>query len=296
MVTDAADRRPEAVAWAAGFFDGDGCFTVKNHEGRLHLVASITQSPERPGTAPAVLMRFRSVVGQGEIGGPDPANRAFYWQTSATERSSQVFAVLRPWLSHQKVCQFRSVLDGVVASQRKRRRPIGPRSVAYRAAMARLEAIHAGATMRRDEPPRERSTELAWAAGFFDAEGSTYNRRSMDLNGDVLKIAAKVGQSSEDGTIAKVLLRFRDAVGLGYFNGPYRDRGRLPHYVWQVAAYADVVRLHEALDEWLGPVKREQADAALDAFIQYRSCRPRGADGLLRLRRAVRVSTWLIER
>lgn len=284
------------MAWAAGFFDGDGGFTTKNVDGRLRLAAAITQSPEQPNAIPGVLARFRGVVGLGTIGGPNPTDRAYYWATSSTEGTFRVFELLSPWLGDVKLLQFEETLDRVIASPSERRRPIGPRSVAYRVRIARLESYAQATHRRRDQRPRERSSELAWAAGFFDAEGSTYVRRTTDTRGEILKITAKVGQSTEDGTIADALVRFRDAVGFGYFNGPYRDRGRLPHYVWQVAAYADVVRFHELLDPWLGAVKREQADVALDAFICYRSCRPRGADALPRLHREGQLFATLEQR
>lgn len=274
----------EAIAWAAGFFDGDGGFTLNTSGGRLRLVAGITQSPEEPDAVPAALDRFRGAVNAGVIYGPNLANGAFLWQTTTTSRTIELFTLLRPWLSRVKVNQFEAALDRVIDSHRQRRRPLGPRSVEYRAVIARLEHTRDDASSTRPVP-RRGGSELAWAAGFFDAEGSTCVSRTKGSRGDVLKIQAKAGQATEDGSIADVLLRFRDAVGFGYFNGPYVGRGRLPYYTWQVAAFADVVRLRECLDPWLGLVKKQQADAALDAFIRYRGNRSRGADSLPRLLR-----------
>lgn len=165
-----------------------------------------------------------------------------------------------------------------------RRRPIGRRSISYRAIAARVEVLDATARLALSGTAFDPELERSWAAGFFDAEGSTYNRRTSDRLGEVLKIICKVGQSTEDGSIADVLPRFARAVGRGYISGPYWDRGRLPHHVWSIQAFAGVVEVHEALCPVLSPVKREQAHRAIAAFVQYRAGRPKGAGRLRRAR------------
>lgn len=53
--------RREDLAWAAGFFDGEGCFS---HSKRSSMVAQITNSD------PDILRRFQLLIGQGKIYGP----------------------------------------------------------------------------------------------------------------------------------------------------------------------------------------------------------------------------------
>lgn len=75
------------------------------------------------------------------------------------------------------------------------------------------------------------STELAWAAGFFEGEGCvTYNsnkpRRTLKLT---------VGQSGYD--CPPPLTRFATAVGLGKITGPYGPYlpNRKPAWHWNVS-------------------------------------------------------------
>lgn len=90
--------------------------------------------------------------------------------------------------------------------------------------------------------------ERAWAAGFFDGEGST------GCYSGVLK----VGISQQHPA---VLERFAQAVGEGYVNGPYLRRGK---QVWTFTAQGlGAARLHSKLAPFLGEVKRAQADNAI---------------------------------
>ena len=98
--------------------------------------------------------------------------------------------------------------------------------------------------------------ELAWAAGFFDGEGTTHlNRRRWPRVGVV-----------QTGEYAMHLLRrFQEAVGgLGKIYGPRQQRGN-----WAMAWYFKTNRFEEAqaiiamLWAFLGPAKREQARQAL---------------------------------
>src|SRR6266540_4363990 len=74
-------------------------------------------------------------------------------------------------------------------------------------------AIAPGVPSARREPSR---TELAWAGGFFDGEGSTF----VATRGHYPVIG--ISQSDDDG-IPAVLVRFREAVGgYGHINGPIR--------------------------------------------------------------------------
>jgi hypothetical protein len=98
-------------------------------------------------------------------------------------------------------------------------------------------------------------TERAWAAGFFDGEGSTCckeNGRAISMSIQQLDRA--------------VLDRFAAAVdGQAKVYGPYVRRGGCTYYQLQADGPARVKHISETLP-WLGVVKRGQAMHAIAAF------------------------------
>lgn len=101
-------------------------------------------------------------------------------------------------------------------------------------------------------------TELAWAAGFFDAEGwagAVKNRQRHHPH-------AQINQADPCGT-PEALERFQNAVGVGRLGGPARQPGKLDLYRWVASSRADVTAVYTALRPWLGEVKREQFCLAL---------------------------------
>lgn len=97
--------------------------------------------------------------------------------------------------------------------------------------------------------------ELAWAAGFFDGEGSFHAHASHKTNP---KLAISISQKDRE-----VLDRFHAAVsGIGGVNGPYEydTRGRTFNY----RAYnRDAEAVFELLRPFLGSIKVAQAEAVL---------------------------------
>ena len=99
------------------------------------------------------------------------------------------------------------------------------------------------------------ATELAWAAGFFDGEGTT----------GVLKRARRSYLSLRVVQVdPRPLRRFCEALGLGNFYGPYvrTNEKHSDYYAWCVGSS----RAHAALDllwPYLSEPKREQASRAL---------------------------------
>lgn len=95
--------------------------------------------------------------------------------------------------------------------------------------------------------------EWAWAAGFFDGEGST-----------------TLTQNSPRVTISQhhpeVLERFRAAVGIGKVYGPYK-KGATGKFFWgyAVCGKPTVVLLGE-IWPWLGTLKKEQAVTVLEQW------------------------------
>lgn len=88
------------------------------------------------------------------------------------------------------------------------------------------------------------STELAWAAGFFDGEGNTRLEPSEDRLRSYLRIS--IGQIDKEP-----LERFRRAVGgVGRIYGPYKKDER-----WKPI--------------WTYSAKGQDAHAALRAFLHF---------------------------
>lgn len=87
------------IAWAAGFFDGEGCTTAyKNH--RFTPMASLSQAGPKPL---ALLERFRQALGGlGTITGPvlrNPKHQPIYsWHVTGYENCQAVIAILWKYL------------------------------------------------------------------------------------------------------------------------------------------------------------------------------------------------------
>lgn len=98
-------------------------------------------------------------------------------------------------------------------------------------------------------------TDRAWAAGFWDGEGSAYLSGPADRA--TRQPRARVNQASTAG-IPEVLTRFQGALGFGVIQGPDMVDGREPLYRWVVSRRAEVSAVLAYLRPWLGEVKRRQ--------------------------------------
>ena len=93
--------------------------------------------------------------------------------------------------------------------------------------------------------------ELAWAAGFFDGEGSIYR----DSRGSVRLSANQIRPEP--------LHRFVQAVGVGRVYGPYG-----PKQVHQIQLVGE--KAHQVIDRLLpllSPPKREQIERVLSPVV-----------------------------
>lgn len=101
--------------------------------------------------------------------------------------------------------------------------------------------------------------ERAWAAGFFDGEGSTHVQLPYYLT-------VALGQSGDGGH--DNLERFKRAVGVGVITGPYQGNlpGRQPRWYYAAKGQFDARQVLDALWPWLGDVKRRQAEVAVAAY------------------------------
>jgi len=118
--------------------------------------------------------------------------------------------------------------------------------------------------------------ELAWAAGFFDGEGSigSYDPQSLRLS---------VSQKQPE-----LLNRFRDTMwGMGIVVGPYYTQHSNGIYQYQLNGFAKVQQAVALLWPYLGPYKKEQSSKAIAKYLdqwrstkkpRYMQCREEGHD------------------
>ncbi|MDP9245683.1 MAG: hypothetical protein M3O64_03435 [Chloroflexota bacterium] len=193
---------------------------------------------------PPLLFRFRAAVGGlGLIHGPARGSR-YQWHTKSHPILESVTEVMWPWLGTAK----RAQLSRAAAE-------VGRVVPAFRDAQW---------------SPKEGA---AWAAGFFDGEGS------VGVIGDPRRTSVwmELPQASASG-IPEVLARFLAIVGVGRISGPRRvpsPWSKLPQYRWEVARFADVERVADMLYPHADIVKRERMFNCLDRVRRARAVRTR---------------------
>ncbi len=175
---------------------------------------------------PEVLTRFRDAVGVGRVAGPkiQAGRQDLYWWVASSRRDVvRTGQLIGPWLSSEKRGQFRAA-GGLV-----------------------FGAMPADC--------------FAWAAGLFDAEGST-SLSDHRSHAGYKYVEASITQGC-DHAIPQELVRFHSVVGLGQIYGPYGEGGtNEPVYRWRVQQLDEVRRVVHLLLPWLGGVKRTQAFGA----------------------------------
>lgn len=211
------------LAWAAGFFDGEG-WAAKRTRG-VH--SRINQAG--PDGIPAALLKFQRIVGVGRLKGPkveEGKQDLYWWEATSSPDVTRVADLIGPWLCPPKRVEFEWTLG----------RSLAP-------------AIW----------PATAIEELAWAGGFFDGEGSTYLDKHRTHKGYFVP-RLHVSQSSETG-VAPTLLRLKAALGdLGTISGEHPSKGNhRPYRRWRVFTPAAVLLGLHMLWPFLGDVKRAQA-------------------------------------
>lgn len=188
---------------------------------------------------PQVLRRFRDAVGVGRLTGPkieEGRLQLYRWVASSRGDVLRTGTLIGPWLSRAKRKQFRATVG------------------------LRFGAVAANSA--------------AWAAGLYDAEGSTSLRAHRSHTGFKLVEASITPSSSK--ALPQELVRFRDLANLGSIYGPYAQDGALePLYRWECRKPDEIRRVMHLLQPWLGSVKRAQAFEAL-AFVGRQQELPRG--------------------
>jgi len=216
------------LAWAAGFFDGEGWANAVAQEGRETRQPHARINQADPNGVPEVLLRFqRTVGGLGRIGGPyvkEGRVDLYWWEISSRGDVELLHHFLLPWLGEVKLREFGLALDRPSAASRV-----------------------TGAT----------DQWRAWAAGLYDGEGSTYLLDHRSHEGYRIG-EARVTQTSRDGR-PEVLERFETVVGVGRIYGPYGgDEKNAPVYRWDTPVTREIAATIEVLWPWLGDIKRRK--------------------------------------
>jgi hypothetical protein len=88
------------LAWAAGFFDGEGCTMVKRKRGNAAVNLIVAQK------TPEMLERFQAAVGGGYIyHNPRAQGAPYNWQATSQPVARQVLDLLWPYLGSIKQAQ-----------------------------------------------------------------------------------------------------------------------------------------------------------------------------------------------
>ena len=93
------------LAWAAGFFDGDGWAAAVLQKGRRTSQPYAQINQGSLAGVPEVLMRFHDVVGVGRVAGPkiEEGRQPLYWWVASSRRDvERTGSLIGPWLSHEK--------------------------------------------------------------------------------------------------------------------------------------------------------------------------------------------------
>ena len=107
--------------------------------------------------------------------------------------------------------------------------------------------------------------ELAWAAGFYDGEGSTkrvyYHYKTK--NG-IKRIPNKHISMTVSQCELFPLKRFMKAVGnLGRINGPYKYKAqKRPYWIWSVTCHP-AMDVFKKLKPYLSPIKIKQFNTVM---------------------------------
>ena len=264
------------LAWAAGFFDGEGSTMAKSDSDRPgyhQLVITVPQSG-RDGV-PEVLLRFqRAVLGLGVIE-PADAKSVYRWRARGFVDAQATIALLWRFLDDVKRDQAAAAMRSVAQQYRNgtyaHRRP---------KASPLRKAHDPHVALRR--APSDIDLQRAWAAGLFDAEGWIGLKRSQPRRdgSEWRRVRASVSQHGEVGVSAQVLIRFADAVAVGRIE----CHGEKDDFKWVCERLQDIGTAIETIRPWLGASKRDQADDAFRRFHQQariRGTRERCARGHL---------------
>lgn len=241
------------LAWAAGFFDGEGSTIARNLTARPGYVQlNVTVPQACHDGIPPLLQRFQRVMlGMGRISGPDDGD-GYMLRFNAREEARLVLELIWPELGAVKRAQAELALQLVEQARA---------SGVYRTRMPRKTAPQLPPLAERDSDEIER----AWAAGFLDAEGCFgLNRGKKRVRGPAwYRIRVSADQHGVIEQIPAVLERLQRALG-GI--GRIDRHGSADDYKWSAEGRSMTEHVLATTSPWLGVEKHEEATTALAKF------------------------------
>lgn len=216
------------LAWAAGFFDGEGW---ANRAGR-GVQSRINQSDD--DCVPDVLLRFQTAVGRGRIHGPvreEGRKDLYYWDVSSRGDVDAVATGIWPWLGNVKRGEFMAAIGSIAEAQ----------------------------TLPRTEL-------LAWAGGLYDGEGSASLSPHRTHQGHFSPEVAVTQLGASSPQVLEKFREIVGCGRI--YGPYAQEGATLPVFRWKVAAHHDVEHSLYVLAPWTGRVKREQARRVARVLVE----------------------------
>lgn len=248
---------PLQLAWAAGFFDGEGTTMTaarRDRPGYHRLEMSLPQCGHTG--LPEVLLRFQAaLLGMGNITGPDDSDM-YFWRASGFSDAQATVALLWPQLGPVKRAQAAVAMRAVqrqydtgAYTSRGPRRPRLAHAEHFGSALPTLSEIE---------------LDLAWAAGFLDGEGHFGLPRAVRRKNapDWRRIRVSATQNGLPGQPPEVLHKL-----VRIFGGKIERHGEPDDFRWLMEGIRSVDGVFLRVRPWLGTVKQEQARSAIDRFL-----------------------------
>jgi len=117
------------------------------------------------------------------------------------------------------------------------------------------------------KPNRE---ELAWAAGFFDGEGSVHIAYSCKRKDGSFRHYPQVSLGQSGVLAPEVLNRFQRAIGMiGKLYGPFKPakNQKQVRFLLEFSGFAKTQAIMAMLWSWLGTVKRNKFEVVRNAYL-----------------------------
>lgn len=113
-------NRKVELAWAAGFFDGEGCTTAHQGYGKQRLQPRMRVSQASTTGMPFVLKRFLKAVKIGKLYGPykGTIKPQYTWAVTTPNDVKIAVKVLRPFLSPVKRRQIAKCFSAFAADRK----------------------------------------------------------------------------------------------------------------------------------------------------------------------------------
>ncbi len=268
-LVDIATSRETDLAWAAGFLDGEGCFSLSKMKSATHpsqrkLGISVAQKHLSP------LHRLTEVLECGKSG-TQGANY-YQWRIQSAPGIKKVVPQVYPYLVMKKreaqiLLEFASTV-GSLGRKQYRRCGTSDQEASFRFQLiSELEEIRArsyGVDPVQDQTVSPyigvpSSTDFAWAAGFLDADGHisvTSQQSDKTYLGHIVIGARQVR--------VEPLSRLQDIFGCGAIHSGEKA------YSWIVSSAADVRNIIPVLLPYL-VLKKHDAEIVFEFAKTVRS-------------------------